>query len=365
MIIFQLIQKPQFRGAELFACQLSGHLEKLGHQVIVISLFEGRSKLPFTGEKIQLNRSFSWRLIDYKGWFLLSKLIQKYQPDIIQCNAGDTLKYAVISKKIFGWKQPIVFRNASMVSLYVTNPIVKFINGWLYRNTDTIISVSENSKRDLIVLFPENQQKTTVVPVGIESFQIKDVKWKSDKMATFNIIHVGGFSFEKNHKGLLSIFQKVLETHPNVHLHLLGEGPLKSSIQQLVASMNLEDKVIFYGWVSNPIDYIANADVLVLPSIIEGLPGVILEAMSVKTVVVAYDVGGISEIIEHNSTGFLVPKNDELNFVNYINIALKEDLSKIIKNASIFVNEKYRNNRIARIFEKKYLSIINKNSIQN
>jgi hypothetical protein len=51
LILFQIIQKPQNRGAEIFAAQLSEHLEKLGHTVILISLFEGVSELPFSGKK--------------------------------------------------------------------------------------------------------------------------------------------------------------------------------------------------------------------------------------------------------------------------------------------------------------------------
>ena len=109
----------------MFAAQLSHHLEDLGHKVYVISLFEGNNELPFLGEKIRMDRPINKRWNDYKGWKELAILIDKYKPEVIQCNAGDTLKYAVLSKKIFKWKQPIIARNASMVSLYIKNPITK------------------------------------------------------------------------------------------------------------------------------------------------------------------------------------------------------------------------------------------------
>ncbi len=119
---------------------------------------------------------------------------------MIQCNAGDTLKFAVISKKFFGWKQPIIARNVSMVSLYISNPLVKLFNKWLYKNADSIISVSENSKKDINTLFPETLHKTTVIPVGIEPQVPKQVEWKNADSASCHLIHVGGFSFEKNHE---------------------------------------------------------------------------------------------------------------------------------------------------------------------
>ncbi|MGL2966876.1 glycosyltransferase [Flavobacterium sp. XGLA_31] len=354
MIIFQLIQKFQLRGAEMFAAQLSQHLEASGNQVFLVSLFPGTVELPFSGVKISLNRPIDKRFFDYQGWKELSELIAKHNPDVIQCNAGDTLKFAVLSKKIFKWKQPIVARNASMVSLYINNPITKAINHWLYRNVDFVISVSENSKKDLNTIFPETIAKSTVIPVGIDPHECKAVVWRGGADAQKHIIHVGGFSFEKNHEGLLSIFKKFVEKRPNVHLHLLGEGPKRAAIEQLAVNLKLNDKMTFYGWVSNPMDYICKADVLVLPSIIEGLPGVILEAMISKKPVVAYNVGGISEVVQLGVTGYLVEKNEESNFAEALEKAIYQDNEKLIQNAYDLVSQKYNNIIIAQQFDRIY-----------
>ena len=115
MILFQIIQKPQKRGAEIFAAQLSEHLEKLGHTVILISLFEGVSELPFSGKKIQLNRPISKRWYDYEAWQQIARLVKEFKPDIIQCNAGDTLKFMILSKLFFGWKVPVIELTMSIV----------------------------------------------------------------------------------------------------------------------------------------------------------------------------------------------------------------------------------------------------------
>src|SRR5687768_8044683 len=122
MKIFQLIQKPQLRGAEIFACQLSTELSNRGHECVVITLFQGASKLPFAGRIIPLGLSKRTRFVDWRGWKKLADLVKKEEPDILQANAGDTLKYAIISKLIFRWKTKVVFRNASTVSLYIKNP---------------------------------------------------------------------------------------------------------------------------------------------------------------------------------------------------------------------------------------------------
>jgi glycosyltransferase involved in cell wall biosynthesis len=357
MIVFQLIQKPQKRGAEIFAAQLSEKLEKLGHKVVLISLFEGVCDLPFSGEIIHLNRPLSKRWFDISGWNKLAQLVKQYKPDLVQCNAGDTLKFAVLSKQIFGWKSSIIARNASTVSGYIKSKSTKKINEFLYSKTDAIISVSEHSKKDLNQLFPATTNKTTVIPIGVEKEIINKVDWKEVDKASYNIIHVGGFTFEKNHKGLLNIWKLFLKEQPDAKLHLFGDGPLRQEIENLVNSENLYSSVIFYGWVTNPLDYIAKADVLVLPSIIEGLPGVILEAMYCKTLVVANNVGGISEIIKPNETGFLVEKGDEFGFAIKMKQAIDLKGDAISNEAFKLVEGNFTNEHIAKQFEKNYLKI--------
>jgi len=353
MIIFQLIQKPQKRGAEIFASQLSEHLQKLGHQVILISLFEGVCDLPFSGEIIHLNRPLSKRWYDFSGWKKLADLVNKYNPDIVQCNSGDTLKWGVLSRQIFGWKSILIARNASTVSGYIKSNITKKINQILYSKADAIISVSEHSKADLNRLFPFTKNKSSVIPIGIEDQIINDIKWKSVNQSNINVIHVGGFTFEKNHKGLLNIWELFLKEQPEAKLHLLGDGPLRKEIEEAVEIKGLQNSIIFYGWVANPLNYIAKANVLVLPSSIEGLPGVLLEAMFCKTVVVAYDVGGISEIIKPNITGFIIKKNDEGGFAKAINQAVSEN-KEILFKAYTFVNKEFNNFNIALKFQDEY-----------
>lgn len=369
MTILQLIQKPQLRGAEMFASQLSNELVKLGHTVLVVALFPGESKLPINGTFIALNRPQHKRWNDIEGWKALANLIQEHKVDIVQCNAGDTLKFAVLSQKIYRWNTPIIARNASMVSSYITNPLTKGVNRWLYRNTQAIASVSQQSALDLSKLFPETKPKTTVIPIGINFPDYKEVHWKTNTPGAIHLIHVGGFTFEKNHTGLLSIFEKLLQASKKQHseeeqntphylLHLFGDGPLKPQIEDVVKQKGLENRVIFYGFTSGVHNYIHKADILLLPSIIEGLPGVILEAFHAETSVVAYEVGGIAEVITHKKTGLLIPKGEEDAFVEAIQQLSDPNLSEnVSKRARELVVAQFDNQYIAQAFEQLYKQV--------
>ncbi len=356
MRIINLIQKPQLRGAEIFACQLSNHLMAQGHEVLVVTIFEGDSQLPFRGSFIGLDRPLSKRFFDFKGWNKFNSIINEFNPDIVQANAGDTLKYAVFSKKLFGWKTPIISRNASEVGRYLKSPFQKNLNSFFYKNVKFVISVSGASEKDILNHFPFLSGKTEMIPVGLEPIsKIEEIIIMPENGQ--HIVHVGGFSFEKNHSGLLRIFQMVLKSKPNIHLHLVGDGPLKLEIEGEVKKLNLTKNITFYGFVNNPLSYIKAADVLVLPSIIEGLPGVLLEAMICKTPVVAYNVGGISEIVT-SQTGKLIEKDDEVGFAKAVLETLENPNFGQIEAAHQMVLKEYMNDEIAARFVEVYDSLI-------
>jgi L-malate glycosyltransferase len=101
-----------------------------------------------------------------------------------------------------------------------------------------------------------------------------------------------------------------------------------------------------------------SAKALLLPSIIEGLPGVILEAMYCKTPVVAYNVGGIGEVLQHKVTGWLIPAGDEEAFVHSAYEAATTSHAEIIRKAHQLVVRQYNNRVIASRFLNIYSELI-------
>lgn len=367
MKILHLIQKSQLRGAEVFASQLSSHINRLGHEAVIVYLFAGEGVLPFNGKKIALEGNSKRRLFDIRAWKKLGKIIREEKPDIIQANSGDTLKYAVFSRILCGWQQPIVFRNASTISLYIKSRLARKWNSILFGFASKIISVSEASRKDFSALFPEYYDRLVTVPIGIEhTSQQPDAREQKDKANPVEpskfLVHVGGFSFEKNHQGLLNIFEKVLQHLPSAILHLVGDGPLKKQTEEIVRIKGLQSNVRFHGFRSNALEFIYSADVLLLPSIIEGMPGVILEAFYCKTPVVAYDVGGIGEVLINGKTGRLIQLHDESAFASAVVNTLNDNESNrvLIQNARELVMSAYLNKHITERFLEVYQSVLAK-----
>ena len=359
MTIFQIIQKSQLRGVEIFTSQLSKHLEQLGHTVCLISLYPGDAGLDFPNI-IKLNRALRKRFYDISGWKQLAQLIKEKKPDIIQANAADTLKFAIFSKMLFAWKQPVVYRNASMISSYIHNPIQLLLNKILVRRLNYVVSVTKQCALDFVQTFKYDSHKNQIIPIGFEKKEI--LSFPQDLQAlkknTPLLLHVGGFTFEKNHVGLISIFEKIRLKYPQALLLLVGSGKLEPEIHQLVQQRNLGDSVHILGYRTDVLEIMKGVDVFVLPSIIEGLPGVILEAMYCKIPVVAYNVGGISEVVKPDETGWLVDKGDESGFVTAIEEALNKDKTSQISNKAYeMVCSQYLNEEIAKQFESVYYEL--------
>ena len=354
--ILQIIQKKQFRGAEVFASQLSTHLLNAGNSVEMLSIYDGFATLPFPNDIKTLDRKKSNRGMDFMGWKKLADIIKEMKPDIIQANASDTLKYAVLSKILFRWKSPIVYRNASTSSFYITNLFSKYFNSFLLKRVDLVVSVSRASLEDLSKLFPFIRSKSRVIPVGVEDIFFEDQAINSQLKKGNNLFHIGSFTREKNHSGLLRIFKSLLDSKEDLFLNLVGSGPLLEEIKKKVDELNIGERVIFHTEINDPRKFYQKADVLVLPSLVEGLPGVVLEAMASRLPVIAYNVGGISEILTEE-TGFVVPPGNEQKFVERIKESLREIPAERLDRAELLVKSFYRNKTLAQQFQKEYLKI--------
>lgn len=361
MKIFQIIQKPQARGAELFACQLSEKLLGLGHDVILISIFEGDFDLPFSGRKVHLARKIKNRFWDFKAWKSLALIIRQEKPDIIQANAADTLKFSIFSKLLFDWKQPVIFRNASMMSAYFSGFWVKKFNQFLINRTRGVVSVSKASQQDLLDGLNPMGPILEVIPIGIASSAVS-VKLPPNPWP--ELVHIGGFSFEKNHFGLLSIFERLLQDFPQATLSLIGEGPLEHRVRENLIHKSWKNQVRFLGALANPFSALSAYSILVLPSVIEGLPAVILEAFREGILVVAYGVGGIPEILKNGETGWVVEKGNETKFLESLKqliLASDNEKEEIRMNSKAFFLENFQLDSIASQFSSFYSKVKDNN----
>jgi L-malate glycosyltransferase len=365
MRILQIIQRRQLRGAEIFVCQLGLELIKNGVEVHYVYLFDEPAELEEKFPELQftpLGASQSNRLWDLAAFSRLSKLIEKGRYDLVQANAGDTLKYAAFSRIMFRWKNAMVFRNANLMSGFIRSTPKRIFNRWLLHQCSWFISVSENCRNDLVNIYNSAADRSTTITIG--TYEFNEVHAGIGQVSERPIfINIGSFVPEKNHEFLIDIFYEYYRRNMRGTLWLVGDGKLRERIVDRIKAKGIEDRVHLLGYRNDAISLLKGSDVMLMPSRVEGLPGVILEALSCEVPVIAACVGGVGEVITNGVTGFCLTEESIEKYVRYAEdiISDNELRSSIVRNGKALVREKFLMPQVASQFLNVYHHIIQRN----
>ena len=164
------------------------------------------------------------------------------------------------------------------------------------------------------------------------------------KIREKNIIAIiAALSFEKDHETFIQAAKELCSHRDDVHFLIIGEGLLKIPIKDSIKRNNLEHQITLTGFRRDVPNILNQIDVLVLTSTQEGLGSAILEAFANKVPVVATNVGGIPEVIEHGKTGLLSSPKDVLSIASDIEFLLNnpELASDITNNALQVLQRKF------------------------
>jgi len=309
MKVLFLIQRPQARGQEIFAAQLGKELRKRGLDLKLLSLYSGSFELPFTEKIESLNLKSArsvWNPLSLKR---LERVIRNFDPEIIQANGGDTLKILALAASFYSLKAKLIFNNGGVMGYYINTGLQHMINRYFLRRMDGLVSVSKFSQRDLDRIV-EAKLPHQVIPIAVKTSEL--TLSSKDDLAWLNI---AGFTPEKNHLGLLRIFQEGLKAGLTGRLVLIGDGPLKEKAMKFVQNSEMENRVAFVKPTRNPWNDLAKKPVLILPSLIEGMPAVIAEALSLGIPVIAYRVGGVAEMQKEFPSIKAVAPGDDRGFL--------------------------------------------------
>jgi len=182
-----------------------------------------------------------------------------------------------------------------------------------------ILTVSKAMRYDCL-RFRIPQEKVLTIYDGID-FEKFDPRGKFffSNDNKLQILNIGRFSYEKCHKLIIETCKELKENNVDFHLTLIGIGPLKNQITSLIKKLKLMDFISVKGWINHEIlpDYLVKADLFILPSLTEGLPISVLEAMSMELPVILTKVGGMPELaLEIGS--ILIEKNNKSQLYNAI-----------------------------------------------
>ena len=224
----------------------------------------------------------------------------------------------------------------TIMDLVLKSPVGSICDVFTAHATDKIICPSPHLAKLVESHFFVDEQKICVVPNGIDLKAFDEMtEYDSNILSKYDLerngylLFMGRLDALKGVQHLIKAFRQIKKEYANLKLVIVGTGDFEGHLRNLASKT---DDVVFTGYVDSlgfkKLLY-KNCLALVVPSLYEGLPMVILEAMAFSKAVIASDVGGIPLVVRHGKNGFLVKPGDSRDLEKFVRILLEDpDLSK-------------------------------------
>ena len=259
------------------------------------------------------------------------------------------------------------FISGNRMFLRTIDAILRKIEIFLFERVDWIVTQGPMDYEKIRKL----TKKITFVPMWVDAEKFKPVskatvkKLKRELLGIEQnvkvILFVGRLHPEKNIETLFYAYKKVLETHRNVILAVVGTGPEGKNCREMVERLGLTDKVKFLGYIPHEQipKYYNVADIYVLTSIWEEWSNTIMEAMASCVPVIATNVGGNPYLVKDKETGFLVPPKVPHVLAEKIRYVLdhSNEMEKITSNACLSMR-KFSKQDIGELYKKTIVEVI-------
>ena len=352
--IMQIIPEFDLAGAEIMVENLLISLSEMGYEVYGVSLYDKKTAITERLEKENIPIIFLKKKngFDLKIFIKLYKLFKKVKPHVIHTHRY-VLPYvmpAIILARIPNRIHTI--HNTARMEL---SKFGRKLQSFFYKSCKVIpVAISPLVKLSVL---EEYKHLKSNIPMIYNGININKCITKNDYDLNneIRILHIGRIAKQKNHIGLINSFKLVVNKFKNAKLILVGIGELEDIIKLRVKELHLENNIIFLGQQPSVFKYLNEADIFVLPSLWEGMPITLIEAMATGLPIVAAKVGGIPDMIENGFSGLLVEPDEEqissalIRLISDIN--LREKLGKNALQSS----EKFTSLHMAEEYAKLYL----------
>ena len=311
---------PKYDGGVTSVSDLLVGLDKSRFEVIFIYLSSDGAKnnhLEEAGYKVfylsDIGRLNAFR---FSILFRLVKILKAHKVDILHCHAHKPTVYGTIAATLAG--TPVIMAHVHGLGR-TGNFKRKLTNLFLFRRIDRFLPVADAVKEDMVksnwFLSPE---KIEVLENSIEYSRFADISISKEEARRMLGLSDDGFVFgtvgrlspTKGQSYLIEAFAKVKQEIPSAQLVFIGCGPLEDELKEQARSTGTGDSVHFLGYRSDIPQALRSLDVFVLPSVAEGMPRTILEAMAAGVPCIGTRVGAIPEMLDGDGIGCVVDPRD-------------------------------------------------------
>ncbi len=355
--IIYVIPKMEVAGTEKHLYNLVKNLDRRIFSPHIICTW----RLGRLGEKLR-KEGFPITSLGYsKGYdprifFTLLRLFLKEKPSILQTYLFGFHLLAGLAGRIAGIPLIISTRRELAEWRRWYHWLVEM---WGNFFVDLIITCSEAVKSYTLLKEKMEGGKIRVIYNGVEWEKFTLSRRKKFK----NVGMIANFYPEKGHLLFLKMAKKLLLKYPFLKFFVAGEGSLREKMERKAIEWSLKEKVKFLGLCPDIPELLRKLDIIVIPSLREGLPNVLLESLAAGKPVVASCVGGIPEVIKHRENGLLVKPGNVEELVQGVSFLLEnpEEALKMGRKGRKDIQKFFSLTRMVEDYQNLYLSYLEKN----
>ena len=355
-------------GTEVATHTMATKLSRRGHDVHVITCLDEGLPAKSTDQGFSVHR-IRVHHVRFLGamlfWLHMFRILRGIDSDVVHVQSTYISIPGLLAKK-FLRKPCILWAQGS--DIYRPSFILRQMTKLAIRNSDVVIALTEDMKKNIQRI---HQREVLVIPNGIDLDKFQPLS-RADARGELHIeeneriiLFVGRLHPVKGLKYLIRAMRTITQAALGARLILLGEGEERRDLEALTKELNLEDFVTFHGRVPNTETpkFMTASDILVLPSLSEGFPVVVLEAMACGLPIVATNVRGLSEIIVDDQNGFTVePENPEAIADRVLQLLRDDQLRSKIGENNRHNAKQYSWDDVVRRLESVYDSVAKRNS---
>jgi glycosyltransferase involved in cell wall biosynthesis len=364
--ILETIRQGQIGGGESHVLELASNLNLKKFEPVVLSFTPGPMVDELIRRGIKVKVIYTEKAFDFRVWKEVKDFIAEEQIDIIHAHGTRANSNVFWAAKKLGL--PLVYTvhgwSFHIDQKFHIRKIRELSEYFLTLKADKTICVSKSNQQDGIERF--NMHRSTVIynAVDLNKFnpdnRFNDVRKElgisANKIVIGYIVRITG---QKDPFTMLRAMKELVEKADNIVLLMVGEGDLKAATIKLSKSLGIEDKIIFQPFRTDIPDILNAIDIYCLPSLWEGFPIGILEAMAMKKAVVASPVDGTKELLVDGKTGLLVDHGKPKNLADAL-LLLSRDFElrkKLADNAFQYVHGNFGIHQLVARVQKEYLQI--------
>jgi len=332
--VLRVIARLNVGGPALHVAYLTSGLAERGYDTTLVagSIARGEESMAFVADErgvkveplVELHREIS-PVRDLRAMLRLAQVIRRERPTILHTHtakAGAVGRIAALLTR--DARPPIVVHtfHGHVLRGYF-NRVATFgfrtLERWLARTTTALVAVSPEVRDDLVALHVAPASKFTVVRLGIDlgsrvdndDTQRRETRRQMGlRESAFVIGWVGRMTAVKRTDAVVRTLQRLVERGVDAYVVLVGDGPDRDQLERHAHDLGVIRRCLFLGYQEDVARFYDAVDVLLLPSINEGTPVSVIEALAARRPAVATRVGGIPDVVRDGVDGFLVDSDD-------------------------------------------------------